>query len=124
MGIRTAVNVLWSDAIVLVFEGMFHGGRSNIGPGRKLIEIGNYASNGPGHRSTKLRLPSGDATGLSWERVFQSCSHMFTHIRSCSLASSRKQNEAAPYRLLDTGDAASKQASRVSRVSLRTCYPS
>ena len=31
MGIRTAVNVLWSDAIVLVFEGMFHGGRSNIG---------------------------------------------------------------------------------------------
>ena len=31
MGIRTAVNVLWSDAIVLVFEGVFHGGRSNMG---------------------------------------------------------------------------------------------
>ena len=31
VGIGTAVNVLWSDAIVLVFEGVFHGGRSNMG---------------------------------------------------------------------------------------------
>ena len=32
VGIKIAVSVLWSDEIVLVFEGVF-GGRSNIGLG-------------------------------------------------------------------------------------------
>lgn len=53
------------------------------------------------------------------------CSILFTHVHSHSLmftlSATESKNEAAPYRLLDAGDAASKQASRV---SLRTCCPS
>jgi len=42
VGIRTAVSVLWSDAIVLVFEGVFDGGRSNIDLGEVGIGSGQH----------------------------------------------------------------------------------
>ena len=59
------------------------------------------ASNGPGHRSAKLRLPSGDVTGLSWERMqnpVHTCSLTLAHVHPSATGS---KNEAAPCRLLD-----------------------